>query len=154
MKKIVLVFAVLLGSLFFVAGTAGASTAHHRSDVIRVVPDSHGSSGTVTGKVTGISPKTGARCSANWSWHWANPVTGYAYTGVEWTSNTCGYNIRDRSHCEGTTYNHYYTYSGTVRGTGVWDNAKCAHWQDAVTGGAKKIEYSTGWGQYRYYWGS
>jgi hypothetical protein len=131
---------VLLGLPSIAASSASAS-AHAAHSV------------TVSGTTTGTSPVTGKRCTSTWKWKVGFGLsTGADYSEVEWTANSCGFVIQDRSRCEGIYNNTYDTFSGKVVATYLWDKAKCNAWVDAIHHGAKRYETATSWTSYVTYW--
>lgn len=113
----------------------------------------HAGTRAITGTAAGVSPLTGQTCVSHWKWKVFYGLSrGTDYSEVEWTSNPCGYIIEDRSTCQDIWNHSYYTYSGRVRGTYIWDAAHCKAWTDAIHHGAKEYLTNDGWVPFKTYW--
>jgi len=50
---------------------------------------------------------------------------GGGSTAVEWNSNTCNWRIQDRSWCRNADGTGYWSNSGIVKATYLWDGSAC-----------------------------
>jgi hypothetical protein len=142
----VAVMAALLGALGS-AANAMAATPESTSGSAPGPASASGSGFTITGTV----PGTGAACTSNWKWQ--VDTTLYNWSQVEWTSNSCGFQIQDRSWClEG--YGAYYD-SGIVKATYLWDRATCqGQFSYAIWEADQRFRAPGGsWSAWKRYWG-
>lgn len=94
---------------------------------------------------------TGTTCTSYWKWHVYHPFWGGGYSEVEWTSNPCGFQIQDRSYCNSPA-GAYWTYSGIVKSTYLWDRATCKG-SDFIIHGQEHFRAVDGsWSSWKNYW--
>ena len=105
-----------------------------------------------------LATRPGVTCTSYWKWYVYYPVlpTPTApYSQVEWTSNSCGFYIKDRSQCLTTLFQYYWTYSGYVKSTYLWDGAKCSNNLDAINQAQQSFRAPGGnWSTWKTYWHS
>jgi hypothetical protein len=76
---------------------------------------------------------------------------GGGSTAVEWDSNTCNWLIRDRSWCRNADGTGYWSYSGIVKATYLWDGSACPD-GTTITRGEEAMNAGNGWTTYQTFW--
>jgi hypothetical protein len=105
---------------------------------------------TASGSVSGTIPGTNTACTSHWNWHVSESVAG-GYSEVEWTSNSCGYQIQDRSWCTAGV-GGYWSNSGVVTGVDIWDRANCEVIAPVARGEQRFRSPGGSWSTYKSYW--
>jgi len=105
----------------------------------------------ITGTVTGTVPGTATACTSHWNWQIYAPSI-YGWSEVEWTSNSCGFQIQDRSWCLEGTGGHFD--SGIVTSTYLWDRASCNLVYSPLWEADQRFRSPGGsWSAWNRYWG-
>jgi hypothetical protein len=76
---------------------------------------------------------------------------GGGSTAVEWTSNTCNWLIQERSWCRYADGTGYWSNSGVVMATYLWDGSGCPS-NTTITRGEEHENDGGGWSTYQTFW--
>jgi hypothetical protein len=152
--------AVLLATLTIPAGILAASPPASAfgvaSNAMAAGPRSASGPGSTNASgpgftITGTVPGTERACTSNWNWkvEWAG--VGSGWSEVEWTSNSCGFQIQDRSWCLAGTSAH--VDSGIVTRTYLWDRASCNVLFPGLASAQQRYRSPGGsWSAWKTYW--
>jgi hypothetical protein len=129
------------------APAAGSPSSAHaaRTSALPTAP-----SGAVTVKMPGAD----ILCTSDWKGNGNNYLHNGGYTQVEWTSNPCGFSIQERSWCNEGGGSGYWSPSGIVFGTDVWDQSTCKSIISYANRGEVHFNHQdgTGWTTYQTFW--
>jgi hypothetical protein len=137
----VLILAAVVALAFPATARAADGPAHPASAASAVAAPAAGSaSAAAVGCVEGWQDKTLVVAGA-----------GGGSTAVEWTSNTCNWLIQDRSWCRNADGTGYWSNSGTVKATYLWDGSACPD-GTTITRGEERENDGNSWGAYQTFW--
>jgi hypothetical protein len=141
--------AALLAAVGFGIAAAGPAAA----SASPALPDSPG--GDIS--ITGTMPGADTDCTDH---HWIGNGIQAGSLGiggsswVEWTSNTCGYLIQERSWCVSQDGSGFWSTSGVVKETGLLDSSSCGADSSHITRGEERTSSDGGstWTTYTTFW--
>jgi hypothetical protein len=144
---VITVVTILVPASALAAPAAGSPSSPHAA---RVSALSAASSGSGAVKI----PGTGILCTSHWKWQANNYLQNGGYTEVEWTSNPCGFSIQERSWCNEGGGSGYWSTSGIVFGTNIWDKSSCTPVISYASRGEVHFNYQdgSGWTKYQTFW--
>jgi len=149
-RKTVGLLALVAGSMITMA-TMVAPASAVAAPVARPATSSAASSDITAASQTDIAETSGT-CTSHWKWSVSYNILDIGGSSkVEWTSNSCGYKIQERSWCSLGDGSGNWETSGVVVSTGLWDGSSCPAYE-FITRGEVRFDHGSGWGTYKTFW--